>query len=312
VFIDLQTREIAGQVPLLGIGPDSVAITPDGSKVVVAIEDEEDTDNLPGQRSGSINIVTIDYDNPSQSSVSQMELDLSDIEGVNYGNDVQPEFVAISPDGESAAVTLQENNAIALIDINAAQVIRIFSAGTSSHESADLISDEQISLTEPFEGRREPDAIAFTPDGQYLVTANEGDTELESFGDAVWSGGRGWSIFDLEGNVVYDSSSSVEVLAVERGAYFDDRSEDRGIELEGTTVAQFEDLTVAFVASERSNFVVAYDISDVESPIPISVLPTGLSPEGVLAIPSRDLLLTANEGDGTIDFFRWSSVTLAE
>ncbi|MEP1080388.1 hypothetical protein [Leptolyngbya sp. FACHB-16] len=45
VFIDLEKREIAAQVSLLGIGPDSIDISPDGSKLAIAIEDEEDTDN---------------------------------------------------------------------------------------------------------------------------------------------------------------------------------------------------------------------------------------------------------------------------
>jgi len=306
VFIDLATREIVGQVQLLGIGPDSVDISPDGSKVIVAIEDEEDTENLPGSRPGSINFVTINYDNPSESTVSAVAINLSGVEGVNYVEDPQPEFVKFSPDGSTAAVTIQENNAIALINVASEEIIRIFSAGTSSH-LADLTEDGDISLTEEFEGRREPDAIAFTPDGQYLITANEGDTDLESFGDNIYSGGRSWTIFDLEGNVVYDSGSSVEELAITRGQYPDDRSENRGIEMEGGTVAEFGEQAIAFVASERGSFVVAYDISNVEEPELLSFLPTGLAPEGVLAIPQRNLLLTSNEDDGTIDFFEAST-----
>ncbi|MBD2056174.1 esterase-like activity of phytase family protein [Oculatella sp. FACHB-28] len=306
VFIDLMTREIVGQVQLLGIGPDSIDISPDGSKVIVALEDEEDTDNLPGSRPGSINFVTINYDNPSESTVSAVEIDLSGVEGVNYIEDPQPEYVKFSPDGSTAAVTIQENNAIALIDVASEEITRIFSTGNSIH-LADLTEDGEITVTEEFEGRREPDAIAFTPDGQYLLTVNEGDTELESFGDNIWSGGRGWTIFDLEGNVVYDSGSSVEELAVTRGQYPDDRSEDRGLEMEGGTMADFDGQPIAFVASERGSFVVAYDISNVEEPELLSFLPTGLAPEGVLAIPQRNLLLTSNEDDGTIDFFQAST-----
>jgi DNA-binding beta-propeller fold protein YncE len=306
VFIDLETREVAGQVKLLGIGPDSVDISPDGRKVIVAIEDEEDTDNLPGSRPGLINFVTINDNNPSESTVTAVDIALAGIEGVNYVEDPQPEFVKFSPDGSTAAVTIQENNAIALIDVASEKVVRIFSAGTSIH-LADLTEDGETSLTEEFTGRREPDAIAFTSDGQYLVTVNEGDTELESFGDNIASGGRGWTVFDLEGNVVYDSGSSVEELAVTRGQYPDARSEDRGIEMEGGTVAKFGEQPIAFVASERGSFVVAYDIRNVAKPELISFLPTGLAPEGVLAIPERNLLLTSNEEDGTIDFFQAST-----
>ena len=305
-FIDVESQERVAQVELAGIGPDSVAITPDGAKVIVAIEDEEDEDNLPGDRPGSINIVTIDYDSPDASTVEEVALDLTGIDGVNYATDPQPEFVAISPDGSLAAVSIQENNAIALLDMDTNAVVRIFSAGTSVHERADLIEDDDILLVQPFEGRREPDTIAFTPDGQYLVTLNEGDTDLERFEDGIWSGGRGWSIFDLEGNVVYDSGSSAEEIAVRHGQYPEGRSENRGIELEGGTVAQFGDRPFAFVASERGSFLLAYDISDIERPRLINYLPTGLAPEGVIAIPDRNLLLTSNEEDGTIDIFQAS------
>lgn len=303
LFINPTTRELVGQLQLPGVGPDSVAITPDGSKVVVAIEDEEDTDNLPGQRPGSVAIVAIDYANPSQSTITSVGFDLNSTAGVNYVNDPQPEFIAISPDGQTAAVTLQENNAIALIDLASAQVTRLFSAGTVSHE-ADLTNDDGVQFNQAFTGRREPDAIVFSPDGRYLITANEGDTSLESFGDNVWSGGRGWSIFDLEGNVVYDSGASLETLAAQQGRYPDDRSENRGIETEGATVATINGKPLVFVASERGSFVAAYDISNIQSPEFMELMETGDSPEGVLAIQSHNLLLTANEGDGTINFFR--------
>jgi len=303
VFIDMASRDIVAQVPLLGIGPDSIDISPNGEKLVVAIEDEEDTDNLPGSRPGSINFVTLDYDNPANSVITSVPLDLTGIAGVNYQEDPQPEFVKFSPNGDMVAVTVQENNAIALIDANSEEVIRIFSAGTSTRDQADLTEDGDIRFTEPFEGRREPDAIAFTPDGEYLITANEGDTDLESFGDNVWSGGRGWTIFDLNGNVVYDGTG-VELLAAQRGQYPEGRSENRGLEMEGATLGVYGDRPIAFVGSERGSFVLAYDISFVTSPRLISFMPTGFGPEGLLALPSRGLMLASNEEDGTIDFFQ--------
>ncbi len=303
VFIDIASREVVGQLQLDGIGPDSLAITPDGTKAVVAIEDEEDTENLPGTRPGAINIVSINYDNPEQSQVKRLELDLSGVEGVNYAADPQPEYVSIRSDGTLAAVSLQENNAIALIDLNNDSLLRIFSAGISSHERADLVEDGEIDLSQPLTGRREPDTLAFTPAGDHLVLLNEGDTELESFGDNVWSGGRGWSILDLEGNVVDDSGSSAEELAVLRGHYPEGRSENRGIEMEGGTTARFGSQDLAFVASERGSFLLVYDITNIEDPQLLQFLPTGLAPEGVLALPERNLVLNSNEGDGTIDIF---------
>jgi len=306
VFIDVASQTRVAELQLAGIGPDSVAITPDGEKVIIAIEDEEDEDSLPGDRPGSLNIVAIDYASPEDSTLTEVALDLSGIEGVNYASDPQPEFVSIRPDGEIAAISLQENNAIAILDVESESITQIFSAGTSVHERADLVEDDDVLLVEPFEGRREPDTITFTPDGQHIITLNEGDTDLERFDDGIWSGGRGWSIFDLEGNVVYDSGSSAEELAVWHGQYPEGRSENRGVELEGGTAAQFGDRPFAFVTSERGSFILIYDISNIESPRFINFYPTGRAPEGVLAIPERNLLLTSNEDDGTIDIFRAS------
>ncbi|MEA5468977.1 esterase-like activity of phytase family protein [Spirulina sp. 06S082] len=303
VFIDLAQQEIVARVPLIGIGPDNLSVTPDGRKAIIAIEDEEDEDSLPGQRPGSVNFVTIDYNNPANSTVNNVELDLSEVEGVNYAEDPQPEYVAISKNGRTVAISLQENNAIAVLDIAEEKVTSIFSAGTSLHDRADIVEDGDIDFSQPLEGRREPDSIAMTADGRYIITANEGDTSLDSFGDGIWSGGRGWSILDLQGNVVYDSGDRVEELAILRGQYPEGRSENRGIEMEGAAVAQFGDREYAFMASERGSFLVIYDITNVRDPELVSFLPTGKAPEGVLPLPQRNLVLTANEDDGTIDFF---------
>lgn len=303
VFIDLARQEIAARVPLLGIGPDNLNVTPDGKKAIIAIEDEEDEDNLPGQRPGSVNFVTINYNNPAESKVNNVELDLSEVKGVNYASDPQPEYVAISKNGRTVAISLQENNAIAVLDITSETVTRIFSVGTSIHERADIVEDDEIDFSQPLEGRREPDSIAMTADGRYIITANEGDTDLERFGDGIWSGGRGWSILDVQGKVIYDSGDSLEELAILRGQYPEGRSENRGIEIEGAAVAKFGDREFAFIASERGSFLTVYDITNVRAPELVSFLPTGKAPEGVLPLPQRNLVLTANEDDGTIDFF---------
>jgi DNA-binding beta-propeller fold protein YncE len=308
VFVNVNTRQIVGQVQLRGIGPDSIAIAPDGQRVVVAIEDQEDENNLPGQRPGSVNIVKIDYASPVASRITNIPINLSGVRGVNYPTDPQPEYVAINPKGNLAAVSLQENNAIAIININNARVVRIFSTGASKH-LADLTEDGQVSFTENFQGRREPDGIAFTRDGQYIVTANEGDTSLSTFGDGIYSGGRGWSIFNLRGNVVYDSCDTLEKRAASRGFYPDNRSADRGIEVEGTTIASFgnndtAEGEIAFVIAERGNFIASYDLRNVRSPRLLNLQPTGRSPEGIVAIPQRNLVITANEGDGTLSIFR--------
>ena len=61
--------------------------------------------------------------------------------------------------------------------------------------------------------------------------------------------------------------------------------------------ARFGDVPYLFVLSERGSIVAVYDVSDVSAPKLTQLLPSGVSPEGAVAIPTRNLLVTANEAD---------------
>jgi hypothetical protein len=74
--------------------------------------------------------------------------------------------------------------------------------------------------------------------------------------------------------------------------------------LESAVVSVVANKQVAFLTSERGNFLLAYDISSIRMPVLLGVVPTGKNPEGLVVIPSRNLVLTANEGDGTIDIIK--------
>ena len=304
----------------VGIGPDSLACTEiDGKMVVViAIEDEESDEEgeatLGGKRPGRIDVVTVNPSDLPSSTVASVELSqelLSSIEGINYPADPQPEFVAISPSGIEVAVSLQENNGVVVIDISdpsAPLIKRVFCAGTVERK-ADLKKDGQISFSDDFKGRREPDSLTYLSVGgkNYLALANEGDTELKSFGDGVYPGGRGLSIHDMDGNVLWDSGVELDIAAALLGHYPDERSGKKGTEMEGVTSAKMfgDDLLIA--ASERGSFLAVYRVKDISAPELIKILPTGISPEGVIAITGRQdgkhLIVSANEGDGTINLY---------
>jgi hypothetical protein len=59
----------------------------------------------------------------------------------------------------------------------------------------------------------------------------------------------------------------------------------------------FDGAPLAFVASERASIVAVYDMTDAKAPKLLQLLPSGISPEGMVAIPARNLLVTANEVD---------------
>ena len=302
VFIDLIDRadlRIAGRVTL-GVGPDSVEVTPDGARVLVAIEDEEDTDQpeVAQARPGSVQVVTIDYADPSLSAVATVAIEPT------VGNSVadpQPEFIDVSPDGTTAVVTLQENNALAVLDLTATPpvVTRYIDAGVVERFAADLTDDGAVALAPAtFAGRREPDGVCFLPGGVHFLTANEGDTSLGDFVAGQYSGGRGFSIFDIHGNLVFEVGDELDRVAVRNGMYPDGRSEKRGLEVEGCHVATFGARALAFVLGERNSAVFVYDVTDPAAPRFVQLLPAPLRPESAASVAAQGLLIVAGEGQG--------------
>ena len=138
---------------------------------------------------------------------------------------------------------------------------------------------------------REPDAVYWI-DNDHFATANEGDMD---------GGSRGWTIFRKDGTVIYESGPSFEYAMMEIGHYPDRRSDAKGIEPEAVTAATFGGVPMAFVRSERGSIVGVYDITDPANPSLAQLLPSGISPEGLLPIPDRNLFVTANEFDGLED-----------
>jgi len=110
--------------------------------------------------------------------------------GSTAAQDFEPEYVAVSHDSKTAWVTLQENNAIATIDLRSGRVTKVTGLGYKNHsalgngiDASD--KDGEIDITNwPVLGMYLPDTInAFRVRGAtYLVMANEGDArEYEGF-----------------------------------------------------------------------------------------------------------------------------------
>ena len=103
--------------------------------------------------------------------------------GSSFEEDAEPEYIAFSPDGKKAYATLQENNAIATIDLATAQVINVSGLGFKnvSRISHDMSNkDGGINMKRwPVLMMYQPDAIVSyeTKGSTYLVTANEGDAK---------------------------------------------------------------------------------------------------------------------------------------
>lgn len=303
----------------VGIGPDSLALAGSGKtlRAVIAIEDEE-TDakgdaTLGGQRPGGIDVVGLqDLYGGASSGLQSIELvdALQALPGALYPADPQPEFVAISPNGRTAAVTLQENNAVALIDLSdprRARLLRVLSAGTVTRTgNADLQRDKEIAFQDSFTGRREPDAVSWVSNDVFAL-ANEGDGKKGP--DGTLPGGRGFTLMNTRGDVVYETGERTEQRALLHGHYPDSRSAAKGVEIEGVTSARFGGRPYLLVGSERGAFLEVHEVSDPKQPRFVQWLPTGLSPEGITTVTRRadgqQLAVTANEGDGSINLYRF-------
>lgn len=179
----------------VGVVPDMVTFTPDGSTLLVANE-AEPNDDYSIDPEGSISIVDFSggVEGLSQDSVITAGFEAFNDnvpEGVRVfgpdatvAQDLEPEYIAVSPDGATAYAVLQENNAVAVVDVASAEVTAIVPLGFKDHSvegNGFDASNEDGAIniqTWPTLGMYQPDAIyAIEIDGAvYLLTANEGDS----------------------------------------------------------------------------------------------------------------------------------------
>ncbi|MCV6594421.1 MAG: esterase-like activity of phytase family protein [Silicimonas sp.] len=272
----------------LGGQPDSVAVAKDGSRIAVAIENERDED-LGDGRTGQLPagfLVQGALKDGMLACDALMKVDLTGLAEVSP-EDPEPEFVDINGLGETV-VTLQENNHMVVVAADGS-IVSHFSAGAVDLVNIDATDERAIlKFDESQMGRvREPDAVKWLDD-DHFATANEGDMD---------GGSRGWTLFHKDGSVVYESGVSFEHALIQIGHYPDKRSDSKGVEPESVETGTFGGTPYIFIGSERGSAVGVYDASNPASPVLKQILPSGIGPEGYVAIPERNLLISANEVD---------------
>jgi hypothetical protein len=285
VTVDPATKAVVAECDIGG-QPDAVARAKDGSFLAVAVENERDEEvndgAIPQMPAGYV--VKLPITDGAVDCAAIQKIEITGLAAV-AGDDPEPEYLDINEAGE-IVVTLQENNHIVVISADGA-VAGHFSAGTVDLTGIDTKRDGRIDLTGEKAGvLREPDAVKWI-DADHFVMANEGDYE---------GGSRGFTIFKRDGTVVYESGASLEREIVAMGHYPDHRN-SKGVELESVEVASFDGVPHLFVASERASLIGVYDLSNPAQPVLKQILPSGVSPEGMVAIPQRNLFATANEVD---------------
>ncbi|MCS7004878.1 MAG: choice-of-anchor I family protein [Cytophagales bacterium] len=204
VFFDINGNYLH-QVQV-GVQPDMLTFTPDGTKVLTADEGEPNS-NYTIDPEGSVSIITIPGGNIANiTSATVQVLKFTDFDssgsrfhelpkdfrassagkGSKISQDIEPEYITISDDGTKAFVALQENNAIARIDIPTARIDTIFSLGYKNFPAGGGLdaSDRDSANTTSIRIRNYPVWGAYQPDGihyvviggkGYVLSANEGE-----------------------------------------------------------------------------------------------------------------------------------------
>ncbi|MBJ6110710.1 choice-of-anchor I family protein [Hymenobacter sp. BT523] len=208
----------------VGAMPDMITFSPDGHYVITANEGEPNAaytlDPL-----GSVSVVdmTGGIAAVTQARVTTLDFSAYNAQAVTlraagiriYGGpagtpssvaqDFEPEYVAVSANSQTAYIGLQENNAIATLDLATLQFTSLRSVGYQDYTQPGFSFDASDQAADilmanwPVRGMRQPDALASFElpaslgGGRYLITANEGDSreytglnEINRLGDAAY------------------------------------------------------------------------------------------------------------------------------
>jgi hypothetical protein len=385
----------------VGAMPDMITFNHAGTKVLTANEGQPNT-AYTADPEGSVSIIDISggiagvtQSNVTTAGFSSFNGQVAALRasgvrifgpGATVAQDMEPEYITVSEDDQTAWVTCQENNAIATINLTTGTVTAIKPLGTKNHMQSNnaLDANDQGGVIQianwPVKGVYMPDAVAsFTTGGQtYLITANEGDAreyngyeEVGRVGDAGYQldpvafpypeiikanlgrlnittasgdtdndgdfdeihayGGRSVSIWNAAtGALVWDSGEDMELMLAQHPVYsaifnasnanntLKNRSDDKGPEPEGVTVATINNKLYAFVALERMGGCMVYDITNPAAPVfsdykntrTIAAYGGDQGAEGIIYIKAEDapagvpIVILANEVSSTLSIFQ--------
>jgi DNA-binding beta-propeller fold protein YncE len=228
------------QTITVGAQPDMITFTPDGRYILTANEGEPNSYNLPTSidPEGSVSVITVVRGGTSTVATADFRafngqeaaLRAQGIRifgpNASAAQDLEPEYVAVSDDSRTAYVTLQENNAIAVVDIATARVTSLKPLGLKDHNAAGFgldASDEDGGVNTnsgtpsikiqpyPVRGMYQPDGIAYVTINNtgYLLTANEGEARADWPGYSDETRVREHCTAGLDPNVFPDAANLI-------------------------------------------------------------------------------------------------------
>lgn len=255
-----------------GVQPDMITFTPDGNKILTANEGEPREGYSGGATDpeGTVTVISVAGSTGSDNNVAgsidsgsstaggsvhtigfhafdsaEKRQKLTDAgiilkKGADPSVDFEPEYIAATD--STAYVTLQEANAVAVIDLESLTVTGVYSAGYEDYSKTPVDIDKEDETYKPqtydsLMGIRMPDSIAlYTAGGvDYVITANEGDSrewggylneDERNFknGETSPTGKITAENSGLNGKVVFFDSRDYDGLSPEKDYLFGGRS----------------------------------------------------------------------------------------
>ncbi len=184
----------------VGALPDMLTFSPDGQSILVANEGERNGANGETDAKGSVSIIdmskgaaaatatTVDFTAFDGREAALRAQGVRIFNGKSASLDLEPEYISVAPDGKTALVTLQEANAVAILDLKKKVFTDIVPLGLKEFAGLRTDFSDRDSSTGstsytprsdlPVFGMYMPDAIAaFSSKGKtYYAIANEGDS----------------------------------------------------------------------------------------------------------------------------------------
>lgn len=228
-----------------GALPDMVTFTPDGNKVIVANEGEPNGDYSVDPE-GSVTVIDVSGGAASVTASSVTQVSFADFnsggsksltgdvrisrKAASVAQDLEPEYVAVSADSAKAFIMLQENNALAVLDLSTDSITSVQGLGYKNYS----IPGNEIDPSNKDNGiniRNVPVFGVFMPDSAdayefngttYIVTANEGDgreylTDAADATDCTTQGG-----FDFDDGDCFHYLDEIRIKDIAgSGASFD-------------------------------------------------------------------------------------------
>jgi DNA-binding beta-propeller fold protein YncE len=176
----------------VGAQPDMVVFSPDGKKILTANEGEPSADyatdpegsvSIIDVASGAVQNVTFTDFNTKAAYLRNRGVRIFGLNATT-AKDIEPEYISVAPDSKRAYVTLQENNAVAIIDIATAKVLDIAPMGFKDHNSGTPVLNQyylnaQINLPsigKPAYGGGRPDVKLSGFSGLFLDKTQSSDS----------------------------------------------------------------------------------------------------------------------------------------